>query len=67
MFLLHELRRPDVLPAGDTGLRAAIAVLDDPSSIPSAAAAANRAVAWRPYRSYAAGQLSLSIRRHADV
>jgi DNA-3-methyladenine glycosylase II len=57
MFLLHELRRPDVFPAGDVALRNAIARLDAlpaPPPIPDAVA---RAEVWQPFRSYAAAHL----------
>jgi DNA-3-methyladenine glycosylase II len=57
MFLLHELRRPDVFPAGDVALRSAMARLDDLPATPGPREAAARAVVWRPYRSYAAAQL----------
>jgi 3-methyladenine DNA glycosylase/8-oxoguanine DNA glycosylase len=57
MYMLHELRRPDVFPAGDIGLRKAIALLDgaeEPVAIQEAEA---RAEQWSPYRSYAAAYL----------
>jgi DNA-3-methyladenine glycosylase II len=57
MYMLHELRRPDVFPAGDIGLRKAIALLDraeEPVAIEEAEARAER---WSPYRSYAAAYL----------
>jgi DNA-3-methyladenine glycosylase II len=57
MYMLHELRRPDVFPAGDIGLRKALALLDgaeEPLAIEEAEARAER---WSPYRSYAAAYL----------
>jgi DNA-3-methyladenine glycosylase II len=57
MYMLHELRRPDVFPAGDIGLRKALALLDgaeEPVAIEKAEA---RAEQWSPYRSYAAAYL----------
>jgi len=57
VFLLRRLRRPDVFPAGDMGLRRAIVSLDDLPRLPTVAEAGQRAVAWRPYRSYAAKYL----------
>ncbi|HST56212.1 MAG TPA: hypothetical protein VLJ42_10030 [Solirubrobacteraceae bacterium] len=57
VFMLRDLRRIDVFPAGDIGLRKAIAALDGLPATPSADDAAQRALAWRPYRSYAAGYL----------
>jgi DNA-3-methyladenine glycosylase II len=57
MFLLHELRRPDVFAAGDLALRAAIARLDQLPQTPGVREAAARAEVWRPYRSYASAHL----------
>jgi DNA-3-methyladenine glycosylase II len=57
IFLLYELQRPDAFPASEIGLRKALAALDELAQPPSAEHAINRAVGWRPYRSYAAGHL----------
>jgi 3-methyladenine DNA glycosylase/8-oxoguanine DNA glycosylase len=57
MFLLHELKRPDVFPAGDIGLRTAVARLDGLDNTPAVKRAADRAMIWSPYRSYAAAYL----------
>jgi DNA-3-methyladenine glycosylase II len=57
MFLLHELRRPDIFPAGDVALRAAMARIDERPLTPGPREAAGRAEVWRPYRSYAAAHL----------
>ena len=57
VFMLRTLHRPDVFPAGDMGLRRALVRLDDLPDLPSVAAAGERALAWRPYRSYAAKYL----------
>jgi DNA-3-methyladenine glycosylase II len=57
MYLLHQLRRPDVLPAGDIGLRRAYALtyqLPDPPSTPDLIELARP---WQPYRSYAVALL----------
>lgn len=59
IFLLRSLGRPDVFPAGDLGLRRGIELLDARPAIPDIRAAAERALAWRPYRSYAAKYLWL--------
>lgn len=57
MFLLHSLRRPDVLPAADIGLlrgaQRAFALPQRPTPDELAA----RAERWRPFRSYAAALL----------
>jgi DNA-3-methyladenine glycosylase II len=57
MYMLHELRRPDVFPAGDIGLRNAIAVLDGAAEPVATQEADARAGQWSPYRSYAAAYL----------
>jgi AraC family transcriptional regulator of adaptative response / DNA-3-methyladenine glycosylase II len=48
---MRALREPDAFPAGDLGLRRALA---DRGSRPTAAAVARAAEAWRPWRAYAA-------------
>jgi DNA-3-methyladenine glycosylase II len=60
-FLIHNLARPDVLPAADLGIRRAIAAhwrLDD---LPSPNEVQALAAAWAPYRSYAAALLWRSL------
>jgi DNA-3-methyladenine glycosylase II len=57
VFMLRDLRRPDVFPGGDIGLRNSIATLDRAPVVPGPRAAAARALPWRPYRSYAASYL----------
>jgi DNA-3-methyladenine glycosylase II len=59
MFLLRSMGRPDVFPAGDLGLRRGIESLYALREMPSIPKAAERALAWRPYRSYAAKYLWL--------
>jgi DNA-3-methyladenine glycosylase II len=59
MFLLRSLARPDVFPAGDLGLRRGIEALYHLDRLPTIAEASTRALAWRPYRSYAAKYLWL--------
>jgi DNA-3-methyladenine glycosylase II len=61
MFLLLNLQRPDVFPAGDVALRVAIAHLDELASTPDVPTAADRAVALAPFRSYAAAHLWRSV------
>ena len=62
MFMLRSMRRPDVFPAGDLGLRRGLERLDALEALPTIDAAAQRALAWRPYRSYAARYLWLTLR-----
>jgi DNA-3-methyladenine glycosylase II len=60
-FLIHNLARPDVLPAADLGIRRAIATqwrLDD---LPTPNEVRARATKWAPYRSYAAALLWRSL------
>jgi DNA-3-methyladenine glycosylase II len=54
MFLLRQLHRPDVFPAGDLGLRKAVQLLDGLGRTPTEKEAEARAERWRPYRSLAA-------------
>jgi DNA-3-methyladenine glycosylase II len=57
MYMLHELRRPDVFPAGDIGLRKALTLLDGAEEPVAIEEAESRAEQWSPYRSYAAAYL----------
>lgn len=61
MFLLHELRRPDVFPAGDLGLRAALGRLEGLATPPTQPETVALALRWSPYRSYAAAHLWRSL------
>jgi DNA-3-methyladenine glycosylase II len=68
MFLLHELRRADVFPAGDLGIRHALYRALHLSEVPSVAEASEIAQRWSPYRSYAAALLWASlVPRNADT
>jgi DNA-3-methyladenine glycosylase II len=60
-FLIHNLARPDVLPAGDLGIRRACAALWTMSSLPSPGAIKTLSAAWTPYRSYASALLWRSL------
>ncbi len=62
MFLIHQLHRPDVLPAGDLGIRHAVReafALDGLPVVEDVAALARR---WSPWRTYAAALLWASLR-----
>lgn len=63
MFCIFHLERPDVFSGGDLGLREGIKILDDLEAQPSARAAEERALVWRPYRSVAAISLWDLVRR----
>ncbi|MDE3132767.1 MAG: DNA-3-methyladenine glycosylase 2 family protein [Acidobacteriota bacterium] len=67
MFLLRGMARPDVFPAGDLGLRRGIESLYTLPELPGIPAAAERALAWRPYRSYAAKYLWLHYAAAAET
>jgi DNA-3-methyladenine glycosylase II len=53
MFLIIHLQRPDVLPAGDLGIRKAIMNLYGLPAVPGAAEVTEIGEAWRPYRTLA--------------
>jgi DNA-3-methyladenine glycosylase II len=61
MFLMHTLQRADIFPGGDSGLRRAIARIDQLAVAPTIPEAEARAAAWCPYRSYAASHLWLYL------
>jgi 3-methyladenine DNA glycosylase/8-oxoguanine DNA glycosylase len=60
-FLIHNLARPDVLPATDGGIRPAVATQWHLADLPGPAAVAERGLRWKPYRSYAAALLWRSL------
>ena len=53
MFLMFQLRRPDVLAVGDLGIRRAVERAYRLPDLPSAAELTERAEPWRPYRTHA--------------
>ena len=53
MFLMFHLRRPDVLPVGDLGIRRAVMNLYGLETLPAPAQLAEIAQPWRPYRTLA--------------
>jgi DNA-3-methyladenine glycosylase II len=61
MFLLHQLRRPDVLPAGDIGLRTAVQRAWHLDQRPAERELIDRGLRWAPFRSYAAALLWASL------
>jgi DNA-3-methyladenine glycosylase II len=61
MFLLFALRRPDVLPVGDLGVRAAMKKAYGLEALPSAKEMEQIAAAWRPYCSVATWYLWRSL------
>ncbi|MEV6863378.1 hypothetical protein AB0M44_20535 [Streptosporangium subroseum] len=61
-FLIHQLHRPDVLPAGDGGVRRAIREAWKLDELPAVGEVRDMATGWAPYRSYAAALLWRSLR-----
>ena len=53
MFLMFHLRRPDVLPVGDQGIRRAVQVEYRLRKLPDAKRLEKIARPWRPYRTLA--------------
>jgi DNA-3-methyladenine glycosylase II len=61
MFLIFALRRPDVLPTGDLGIRAAIKKAYGLADLPKPAEMEHIAAAWRPWSSVACWYLWRSL------
>jgi len=61
MFMIHQLHRPDVLPAGDIGIRRGVQRLWALDEAPTIRDTVARAEAWSPYRTYAAALLWASL------
>jgi DNA-3-methyladenine glycosylase II len=62
MFLLGQLGRPDILPAGDLGIRRAVQQAYDLEKMPSEGEVRRLSEAWRPHRSLATAYLYSSLR-----
>jgi DNA-3-methyladenine glycosylase II len=61
MFLLGQLGRPDVLPAGDLGIRRAVQAAYGLDGVPTEGEVRRLSEAWRPYRSLATAYLYNSL------
>ncbi|GII59811.1 hypothetical protein Pth03_82000 [Planotetraspora thailandica] len=61
-FLIHQFHRSDILPAGDVGIRRAIAKAWPLKELPTVEDVRKMATAWAPYRTYAATLLWRSLR-----
>jgi DNA-3-methyladenine glycosylase II len=61
MFLIFALRRPDVLPVGDYGVRSAMQRLYSLAELPKPAEMERIAGPWRPWRSVASWYLWRSL------
>lgn len=62
MFLLGQLGRPDILPAGDLGIRRAVQQAFGLEKMPSEGEVRRISEAWRPNRSLATAYLYSSLR-----
>jgi DNA-3-methyladenine glycosylase II len=62
MFLIHQLHRQDVLPAGDVGIRKGVQRAWNLPAVPTVDEVTTRGKAWAPHRTYAAALLWSSLR-----
>jgi DNA-3-methyladenine glycosylase II len=62
MYLLGQLGRPDIMPAGDLGIRQAIKAAYGLDHVPSEGEVRTISEAWRPHRSLATAYLYASLR-----
>jgi DNA-3-methyladenine glycosylase II len=67
MFLIFALRRPDVLPTGDLGIRNAIRRAYGTAELPTPAEIERMADRWRPYCSVASWYLWRSLEGDANL
>lgn len=67
MFLIFALRRPDVLPTGDLGIRNAIRKAYGLEELPSPADMETMAGRWRPYCTVASWYLWRSLEPNANL
>jgi DNA-3-methyladenine glycosylase II len=67
MFLMFALRRPDVLPTADLGIRSAMRKAYDLSEMPTPARMEEIARPWRPWASVACWYLWRSLDGSAEI
>ena len=67
MFLMFALRRPDVLPTGDLGIRAAMKKAYGLEELPKPAEMEKLAAKWRPYCTFASWYLWRSLGGDAAI
>lgn len=67
MFLIFALRRTDVLPTGDLGIRNAIRRAYNLEALPTPAEMEQMAVRWRPYCTVASWYLWRSLETDANL
>jgi DNA-3-methyladenine glycosylase II len=61
LFLIFSLGRPDVVAAGDLGIRRAVQTAYDLDAMPTPGQVQQRAEAWRPHRTAASLLLWRSV------
>jgi DNA-3-methyladenine glycosylase II len=66
MFLIFALRRPDVLPTGDLGIRAAIRKAYGLEGLPKPTEIETLAESWRPYCTVASWYLWRSLENNGE-
>ena len=67
MFLIFALRRPDVLPGGDLGIRTAIRNVYELADLPSPKEVDRIGAPWRPYATVASWYLWRSLDNEAAL
>jgi DNA-3-methyladenine glycosylase II len=67
MFLMFALRRKDVLPVGDLGIRAAVKNVYGLEEMPTPSAVGEMGEKWRPYRTVASWYLWRSLEPNANL
>jgi 3-methyladenine DNA glycosylase/8-oxoguanine DNA glycosylase len=67
MFLMFALRRPDVMPTGDLGIRNAIRKAYNLPELPKPAEIEEMAVRWKPYCTVASWYLWRSLEPNANL
>ncbi|MEN6606361.1 MAG: DNA-3-methyladenine glycosylase [Bryobacteraceae bacterium] len=67
MFLIFALRRPDVMPIGDLGIRAAVRKAYGMEAVPTPVEVGELAESWRPYRTLASWYLWRSLETDANL
>ncbi len=67
MFLMFALRRPDILPTGDLGVRSAIRKVYGLEELPHPQQVEELALSWRPYCSVASWYLWRSLDGPAEL
>ena len=67
MFLIFALRRPNVLPTGDLGIRNAVRKAYGMAEMPKPAEIETLAESWRPYRTVASWYLWRSLESNANI